>query len=253
VTRRVIAGNWKMYKTRPEARELIGAILSGAVSVDPSVELIVFPPYPALAAAAEQCRGTRVAVGAQNLHPEAEGAFTGEVSAAMLVECGATHVLVGHSERRAHFGEADALLARKARRALDAGLAPVFCLGETLAEREAGRTEEVIARQAEAGLAELRLEDLGRLLVAYEPVWAIGTGRTATAEQAREAHGFLRGRLRGRWGEAAASIPLLYGGSVKPENAADLLAQPEVGGLLVGGASLQAASFLGIARAGFVA
>ena len=245
----VIAGNWKMYKTRPEALALAEAILAGTGSIDPRAELLIFPPLPSLALLADRCEGTRLAVGAQNLHPEHEGAFTGEVSAAMLRDCGASHVLIGHSERRTLFGEDDAFLARKLRAALAAGLSPVFCLGETLAEREAGRTEEVIARQVERGLAELHAEDAARLLVAYEPVWAIGTGRTATTEQAREAHRFLRGRLAACWGGAATHVPLLYGGSVKPGNAADLLAQPDVDGVLVGGASLEAASFLAIAAA----
>lgn len=250
MSRRVIAGNWKMHGTRPEARALVESILAGIDRAPAETELLLFPPYLSIAPLAERCRGTRLRIGGQNLHPEPTGAFTGEVSAAMLAEAGATHVLVGHSERRALFGEADPFLARKLRAAIDGGLTPVFCLGETLEERETGLTEAVIARQAEAGLAALARADGSRLLVAYEPVWAIGTGRTATSAQAQEAHAFLRARLAGLWGPQARSIPLLYGGSVKPENAGELLRQADVDGLLVGGASLQASSFLAIAAAG---
>lgn len=247
--RTIIAGNWKMYRTRSEAVALVSGILAGAGPVPADRELIVFPAATALAAVAERCRYSRVAVGGQNLHPEREGAFTGEISAPMLIEAGATRVLVGHSERRAIFGEDDAFLARKVRTALDAGLEPIFCLGETLAEREAGRTDEVIARQVSEGLGRLLPTDLMKLVVAYEPVWAIGTGRTATPDQAEAAHRFLRGQLVERWGAAGAGVPLLYGGSVKAANSAELLARSEVNGVLVGGASLDAASFLGIATA----
>jgi triosephosphate isomerase (TIM) len=247
--RTIIAGNWKMYRTRPEALALVNAILAGAGPVPADRELFVFPAATLLATVADRCRYSRIAVGGQNLHPGREGAFTGEVSATMLIDAGATRVLVGHSERRAIFGEDDAFLARKVRAALDAGLEPVFCVGETLAEREAGRTEEVIARQIREGLGELSPDDAARLIVAYEPVWAIGTGRTALPEQAEAAHRFLRGQLVERWGSAGVEVPLLYGGSVKPGNSAELLAQPEINGVLVGGASLEAASFLGIAAA----
>lgn len=246
---KLIAGNWKMYRNRPEALALVDALLPGVAALPESVRVLVCPPFTALATVADRCRGSRLEVGGQNLHFESQGAFTGEISPPMLLEAGATAVLVGHSERRTHFGETDETLARKVRSALDHGLWPVFCLGETLAEREAGQTEEVIARQVLRGLGGLSDPDLDRLAVAYEPVWAIGTGRTATPDQARAAHQFLRGRLRERWGELAGRVPLLYGGSVKPENAAELLSQPDVDGLLVGGASLEAASFLAIARA----
>ncbi len=245
----LIAGNWKMYRTRAEGVALADELRQGVDALPPAVRLAIFPPFTALAAVAERCRGTRIEVGAQNVHPAAEGAFTGEISPPMLLEAGATSVLIGHSERRAHFGERDAWLAEKVRSALDHGLAPVFCLGESLEEREAGRAEEVIGRQVRLGLGALSGEDLGRLVIAYEPVWAIGTGRTATPDQAREAHRFLRECLREAWGDSADGVPLLYGGSVKPGNAAELLAQPEVDGVLVGGASLDAASFLEIAGA----
>ena len=247
--RRVIAGNWKMYKTVRQALELVDEILAGCSAVADEAELLVFPPFTALTAVAERCRGTRLRVGGQNLYPAPEGAYTGEVSPVQLAEAGATHVLIGHSERRRHFREEDAFLARKVAAARAHGLVPVFFLGETLEERAQGRTDEVIARQLQAGLVELRPEDLEEILIAYEPVWAIGTGQTATPAQARDAHAYLRGLLQRKWGTRAERIPLLYGGSVKPESAADLLAQPQVGGLLVGGASLEARSFLGIASA----
>jgi triosephosphate isomerase (TIM) len=245
----VIAGNWKMYKTRRESASLVEAILEGAERVSSHVDLVVFPPFTALAAVADLCQGRRLQAGGQNFHPANEGAYTGEISARMLLEAGATHVLIGHSERRQHFREDDAFLARKLEAALAHGLVPVFCLGETLDEREAGRTEAVLRRQVGGGLGALRAEELDRLLVAYEPVWAIGTGRTATPDQAREAHGWLRALLRERWGGPASRVPLLYGGSVKPENAKELLSQADVDGVLIGGASLEAASFLAIAAA----
>jgi len=238
-----------MYRTRSEALSLVNGILAGAGPVPTDRELVVFPPATALSAVAERCRYSRLDIGGQNLHPESEGAFTGELSATMLLEAGATRVLIGHSERRALFGEECVFLARKVIAALEAGLEPVFCLGETLAEREAGQTDMVISRQVADGLGGLPVADVARLVVAYEPIWAIGTGRTATPDQAEAAHRFLRGQLVERWGKVGDAVPLLYGGSVKPGNAAELLSRPEVNGLLVGGASLEAASFLGIALA----
>ncbi len=249
MSRKTIAGNWKMYKTRPEAIALTEGILAGAGGLSAGVELLVFPPFTAVAAVAERARASRLKVGGQNLHAAAEGAFTGEVSGRMLLEAGATHVLVGHSERRQLFGETDETLRRKVAAALDQGLTPVFCLGETLDEREGERTEAVIERQVSLGLADLAPATLSKILIAYEPVWAIGTGRTATPDQAEEAHAFLRRQLLSRWGETAATVPLLYGGSVKPSNAFELLSRSDVDGLLIGGASLEASSFLGIARA----
>jgi triosephosphate isomerase (TIM) len=245
----VIAGNWKMFKTRREAVSFAEDFVSGLAGVPAERELLLFPPFTAIAALADRCRGTRVGVGGQNLHPEPEGAFTGEISARMLLEAGASHVLIGHSERRQHFGESDNYLARKLKTALGSGLAPVFCLGETLEQREAGRTEEVLRGQVEAGLGGLTPKDAALLCVAYEPIWAIGTGKTATAEQARQAHVFLRRLFLRQWGESGGAVPLLYGGSVKAANAGELLRQDDVDGLLVGGASLEVASFLGIAAA----
>ncbi|MFN8549072.1 MAG: triose-phosphate isomerase [Candidatus Eisenbacteria bacterium] len=243
-----IAGNWKMNKTRAEARGLIESIAGAAGDLPPGRRLLVFPSFPSIATVAELA-GDRVEVGGQNFHPGREGAFTGEVSARQLLDAGASWVLIGHSERRHLFGEGDASLAAKLRSALDQGLRPLFCIGETLAEREGGETEAVLARQLRLGLALVESTERARVVVAYEPVWAIGTGRTATPDQAQSAHAFARGELAAAWGGAGRAVPLLYGGSVTPATAADLLRQTDVDGVLVGGASLDAASFLAIARA----
>lgn len=188
-------------------------------------------------------------VGAQNLDPHASGAFTGEVSAAMLTDCGCSHVIVGHSERRTLFGETSAEVAVKARVALESGLVPIVCVGETLAEREAGSTEEVIAAQLDAVVGELGIEAVAGVVVAYEPVWAIGTGKTASPEQAQAVHAFIRGRLAASDAEVAAGVRILYGGSVKPDNAAGLFSNPDIDGGLIGGAALNALDFLGICSA----
>jgi triosephosphate isomerase len=239
----LIAANWKMHGDAAGVQryleELLPFVEGGAV------EVVVCPPFTLLPAAVMIAAGSRIAIGGQNCHWEERGAFTGEVAPGMLVELGARWVIVGHSERRQHFGETDASAAARARAAQRAGLAVIFCLGETLEQREAGTTFAVLERQS-AVLAGL---DPGLLAVAYEPVWAIGTGRNATPDQAQEAHEFLRGRLAAGLGIAAArSLRLLYGGSVKPDNAATLLAREDVDGALVGGASLDAAAFSAIIR-----
>jgi triosephosphate isomerase len=208
---------------------------------------VVFPPATALPAVAQAMRGTAVKVGGQNMHFAREGAFTGEVSPLMLKDAGCTHVLVGHSERRHVFGEDDELVAKKTRAAADGGLIPVVCVGETLPEREAGRTLDVVERQLERALRQLSADEVGRLAVAYETVWAIGTGRVATPEQAQEVHAFIRKRIAITHGDpVAAAVRILYGGSVKPDNIAGLMALADVDGVLVGGASLAADSFLKI-------
>jgi len=230
---RLVAGNWKMHGSRESNRALLDAIVAADVAC------AVCVPFPYLAQVAERLRGTRVAWGAQTLSEHAQGAFTGEVSAAMLGEFGCRYVLVGHSERRHLFGETDAQVAAKFTAARAAGITPILCVGETLQERESGRTQEVVARQIEAVLAK---GGIGDAVVAYEPVWAIGTGRTATPEQAQEVHAFLRQRL-------AAQTCLLYGGSVKADNAAAIFAMPDVDGGLIGGASLVAKDFIAICRA----
>jgi triosephosphate isomerase len=239
----VIAGNWKMHKTQAETREFFAAFLPLVAGVK-HCEIVVAPPFTALAAAADAARGSEVIIGAQDLYWEPQGAFTGEVSAGMLVESGCRAVIVGHSERREHFGESDDIVARKTRAALDAGLHPIVCVGETLGEREEGRTEEILERQFHGAFPALTAQAFSPILVAYEPVWAIGTGRTATPQLAAEAHGFLRSVAASRFGhEAAARLRILYGGSVKPANIRGLMAMEEIDGALIGGASLDVKSF----------
>ena len=232
---RLVAGNWKMHGSLATNRALLEALVAGVRGV----ECAVCVPFPYLAQAAERLRGTAIAWGAQNVSEFAQGAYTGEVSTAMLADLGCRYVLVGHSERRQLYGETDAQAAAKFVAAQGAGLRPIFCVGETLAERDAGRTEEVVARQLDAVLAHSKFGDA---VLAYEPVWAIGTGRTATPQQAQEVHGFLRMRV-------GAATRILYGGSVKAQNAAAIFAMPDVDGGLIGGASLVAQDFLAICAA----
>jgi triosephosphate isomerase len=246
---RVIAGNWKMYKTVQEAEALVGALLP-RVSGLSDREIVLCPPFPALATVAAACRGTRVAVGAQDVHWEREGPYTGEVSAPMLTAVGCRYVIVGHSERRQHFGENDAVVNRKLKAVLAEGMRPILCVGETLEQRELGLTRAVVEIQLRAGLAGVNRGEVSRLVVAYEPVWAIGTGRHARPEDAQEVIAFLRSVLAELGGEEAAKeVPFLYGGSVKPDNIAGFLVQPDIDGALVGGASLDAESFAAIACA----
>lgn len=214
-----------------------------------SCQVAVCAPAPYLAQCQQLLSGTPVAWGAQDVSAHDAGAYTGEVSAAMLNDFDCHYVIVGHSERRAYHGESDETIGRKAARAIAAGLIPIACVGETLAEREAGQTEQVVQRQLEAVLAQLAGNDLEKLVVAYEPVWAIGTGKTATPQMAQDVHAFLRGRIAARDAQAAAGIQILYGGSMKPDNAAELLAMADIDGGLIGGAALKAADFLAIVRA----
>jgi triosephosphate isomerase len=249
VRQKLIAGNWKMFTNQASARALAAAIARGVDGED-RLRVAVCPPFPYLMAVADVVRGTTVALGAQNLYPEKEGAFTGEVSPAMLIDVGCRWVILGHSERRHVLDESDAFINRKVHAALAAGLGAIFCVGETLQERENNQTESVLQRQLTAGLQGLAATALGNLVIAYEPVWAIGTGRNATPEQAEEAHAFLRRRFADLFGEEPArALPIQYGGSVKPENVVSLLRQPNVDGALVGGASLKADQFLVIVRA----
>ncbi|HUI74032.1 MAG TPA: triose-phosphate isomerase [Candidatus Acidoferrum sp.] len=244
--RHVIAGNWKMYKTQAQTREFFSAFIPLVKDVT-HCDIVVAPPFTAICAAVEAVRGTRISISGQNLHWETDGAFTGEVSAPMLVEAGCTHVIIGHSERRQFFGETDATVAQKTKAAVLAGLTPIVCVGESLDEREHGRTEEVLSRQFIGGPGSLTPEEFSRILLAYEPVWAIGTGRTATPEIAAAAHRFLRHCAADEFTQAhASSLRILYGGSVKPENIPGLKAQQDVDGALVGGASLTAQSFSAI-------
>jgi triosephosphate isomerase (TIM) len=246
--RQLVAANWKMNKTVGEAEAFLAA-MTGRVSELGGVEVVVCPPYTALAAATAIASGSGIAICAQNVHEEDSGAFTGEVSIPMLADLGVAGAIVGHSERRQLFGETDEALARKVPALLDAGLMAILCCGETEGERDAGETEAVLRRQLEADLAAVAESDLGRVVIAYEPIWAIGTGRTATPEQAQEACEFIRGLVAERAAGPAAEIRILYGGSVKPDNAAELFALPDVDGGLVGGASLDPGDFTTICKA----
>ena len=232
-----------MYKTPSEAERFVKDFLPRVAGVS-GVEIVLAPPFPSLGAVAAMTRNTNVAVASQNLHFADEGAYTGEVSPRMVKESGAKYAILGHSERRQYFGETDESVNRKVRAARSAGLIPILCIGETLAEREAGTTFPVVERQLRGGLAGIPASAAGTILVAYEPVWAIGTGKTATPEQAQEVHAFLRGILASLWGDAAAgAVRVLYGGSVKPGNVSDLMSRKDIDGGLVGGASLSPESF----------
>jgi triosephosphate isomerase len=242
----VIAGNWKMYKTQAEARAFFEAFVP-LVAKSEHCEIVVAPAFTALGAAVESARGTKIQIAAQNLHWQNEGAFTGEVSAGMLVEAGCKGVIIAHSERRQFFGETDESANKKVKAALAAGLRPILCVGELLQQREAGETNAVLERQLRGGVGLLTEEQFSRIILAYEPVWAIGTGRTATPELASEAHEFLRQVSASLYGpERAAGLRILYGGSVKPDNIRGLMAQVDIDGALVGGASLDPKSFAAI-------
>jgi triosephosphate isomerase len=242
-----MAGNWKMYKTRAETKAFCDAFVPLVAGVDDR-DVLVCPPAVCLEAALAATAGSAVAVGAQTMHYAAEGAYTGELSAGMLDELGVSYVILGHSERRQYFAENDADLARKVRAALDAGLRPVLCCGETLDEREAGLTASKVGGQLDADLAAVGIDELAAVAVAYEPIWAIGTGKTATPEMAQETVGFVRRRVRERFGAAADGVRILYGGSVKAANIDALMAQPDIDGVLVGGASLDPQEFARIVR-----
>jgi triosephosphate isomerase (TIM) len=239
---RFIAGNWKMHKTVAEAEQFVGALLPRVAAVD-GVEIAVCAPFLALQALVDSARGSQLAIYAQTMHESDSGAFTGEVSAQMLAEIDVDGVVLGHSERRQHFNETDRALKLKVPKALEAGLTPILCVGETEEERERGETERKLRSQVQEGLEKVPVERLPEVVVAYEPVWAIGTGKVATPEQAQEAVAFVRALVGGFDGEAAERVRILYGGSFKPDNAADLLALPDVDGALVGGASLDPADF----------
>lgn len=245
--RKIVAGNWKLHGSREFATSLVTDIANGAP--EQGVELVILPPLPYLGELVDDFADTAVAFGAQDVSSNEKGAYTGEVSAAMLHEVGARYGLVGHSERRQFHHESSELVARKFAAALHAGLVPVLCVGETLEQREAGQTETVIASQLAPVLALVGGQGFQNAVVAYEPVWAIGTGRTASKEQAQDVHAFIRGEVAKVDARIADSLTILYGGSVKPDNAAELFAQPDVDGGLVGGASLVAADFLAIAQA----
>ena len=246
----VIAGNWKMNKTRPEAKALLEAIKPLVANAEGKVEVIACVPFTNLETAVNTTAGSNVKVGAENVHFEKSGAFTGEISADMLTELGVEYVVIGHSERRQYFGETDETVNKRTKAALAAGLKPIVCVGELLAEREADITEEVISRQIKLDFAGVSADDIKKTIIAYEPVWAIGTGKTATDEQAEDMHAYIRSVIADRYGkEVAENTSILYGGSCKPSNAPQLFAKPDVDGGLIGGASLDAASFMGIVNA----
>ena len=244
--RKIVAGNWKMHGTRESARALLDAIFAAPT---PVCEVIVIPPAVYLAELVQQCAGKGVALGAQDVSAQAQGAFTGETAASMVKDIGARYALVGHSERRQYHAESNELVAAKYAQAQAAQLIPILCVGETLEQRDAGQTESVIAAQLDAVIQRSSAASLAGAVVAYEPVWAIGTGRTASPAQAQAVHAFIRGKVRREDATISGSLQILYGGSVKPGNALELFAQPDVDGGLIGGASLVAADFLAICAA----
>lgn len=248
--RKVVVGNWKMHTTGAEARQLASGVVDGLGTED-RVSAILCPPFPYLALVGEILKGSRIALGAQNMYPENEGAFTGEVSPAMLLDLGCEYVILGHSERRHKLSESDAFINQKVRFALASGLDAILCVGETLEQRKANQTEALLDRQLSLGLADVNVDSLPRISIAYEPVWAIGNAdHHATPQQAEDAHGILRGRFEKLFGkEAAEAVAIQYGGSVEPDNAAAFLRRNGVDGALIGGASLKADQFLSIIRA----
>jgi triosephosphate isomerase len=244
-----VAANWKMNKTNAEAEAFMREFLPRAEDLAADVDVVVCPPFTALRTVSDSARDFRVRTGAQNIHEQDAGAFTGEVSAPMLLELGVEAVVLGHSERRQYFAESDAALARKVPKALDCGLLPILCVGETEDEREAGETERKLRQQVQLDLAAVDVARLSEVVIAYEPIWAIGTGKTATPEQAQAAIAFVRALVGDRDRDAAAAVRILYGGSVDPANAAELMGQEDIDGALVGGASLDPGRFLAIAEA----
>ncbi len=245
---KVMAANWKMYKTPNETGDFLREFLP-LVAGHNRDEIVVCPPYTDVAAALEAARGSNVAIGVQNVHWKADGAYTGEISAPMLLSLGVTHVIIGHSERRQYFGETDDTVNLRLKTALESGLTPICCVGEVLQEREAGLTDDVLRRQCVRAFHAISAKKAAKLIVAYEPVWAIGTGKTATPEIAAEAHAVIRREATEVFGEEfAGQLRILYGGSVKPENAKSLMSQEEIDGALVGGASLDPKSFAAIVK-----
>jgi triosephosphate isomerase len=239
----IIAGNWKMNMTATQARELASKLLPLVAAVKDR-DIVLGPPFTALSAVADTIKGTNVSLSAQNLHWEDKGAFTGEISAEMLLDLGCRYVIIGHSERRQYFGETDETVNKKVRQALKKGLLPILCVGETLAEREAGKLNDIINRQVKIGLKDISAEDMKKIVIAYEPVWAIGTGKTATPEQANDVHALIRQQVKVLFSvDIAEGLRIQYGGSVTPENVSTLMAMPDIDGALVGGASLKPESF----------
>jgi triosephosphate isomerase len=249
--RKVIAGNWKMYKNVDESAMLISELKDRLKDLSDTVEVIFCPPFTSLGIASQLLRASRLKLGAQNMHSQDDGAYTGEISGRMLKFIGCEYVILGHSERRTHFNESDEIINRKVKKALASELKPIVCVGETLDERERGLTEVVVTKQVRAVLDGIALVNIRLLVIAYEPVWAIGTGKNATPQQANDVHKLIRGLVSKMYNHSAGDgLIIQYGGSVKPENAVDLLSQPDIDGALVGGASLKAESFAAIVKAG---
>ncbi len=244
---KIIAGNWKMNKTTPEATELARGLIA-SVGQTERPRVVICPPYTALSEVAKTLKGSSIFLGAQNMYFKESGAYTGEIAPSMLLTIGVAYVILGHSERREYFAESDSIVNEKVKLALKTGLIPIVCVGEKLPDREKGLTEEVIAVQIDGSLAGLGEEEIRKIVIAYEPVWAIGTGKTATPEMAQQVHSFIRKRLRERFAAGAETISILYGGSVNAENAAGLMNQDDIDGALVGGASLKIDQFIGIIR-----
>jgi triosephosphate isomerase (TIM) len=247
--RKVIAGNWKMHKDLSESQNLISKLINELGKEDVNCDIIICPPFTSLSEAANLVKNTKIKLGAQNMHFEDKGAFTGEVSAAMLKSVGCEYVILGHSERRAIFNESDEIINRKIKKALGSGLKPIFCIGETLQQREGGIMNDVLKRQVTEGLQHISIGEMEKVIIAYEPVWAIGTGVTASPQQAQEVHVYVRQLINNIFGEdTAQELIIQYGGSVKPDNARELLSQSDIDGALVGGACLEADSFLKIIK-----
>lgn len=247
--KKVIAGNWKMNNDIQESQNLISKLISSLTGINANCEIIVCPPFTSLSEAGNLLKNTNIKLGAQNMHFEENGAFTGEISGKMLLSAGCEYVIIGHSERRTIFGETDQIINKKLKKALKDGLKPIFCVGETLEERENGIMKDVIKRQVLDGLADFHSEELKTMILAYEPVWAIGTGKTASPEQAQEVHSYIRELLRDHFSnEASEKMVIQYGGSVKGDNARELLSQNDIDGALVGGACLKAESFVDIIK-----
>ena len=244
--KKVIAGNWKMNNDLSESQNLVSGIISG-LGNDTTCDVIVCPPFTSLSEVNTLIKNTPVKLGAQNMHYENSGAFTGEISNSMLKSVGCEYVIIGHSERRTIFGENDEIINKKIKKALESGMKVIFCIGESLEQREEGITNEVVKKQIVNGLMNVTSDNLTNIIIAYEPIWAIGTGKTATPEQAQEVHSFIRGQIEEIYSkDSAENLQIQYGGSVKPENAVTLLSQPDIDGALVGGACLKAESFLSI-------
>jgi triosephosphate isomerase (TIM) len=248
--KRIIAGNWKMFNDITETQNLLSKITSGLSGVELNCEVVVCPPFTSLTEAGSLLKGSKIKTGAQNIYFEENGAFTGEISAKMILSAGCEFVILGHSERRQIFKENNEMINKKLKKAIQSGLRPIFCIGETLEEREKNVTNHVIEKQLTEGLKEISAEEFKVVVIAYEPVWAIGTGKNATPEQAQEVHEFIRNLVEELYNrEAASAVTIQYGGSVKPENAKELLSQKDIDGALIGGASLKADSFIEIIKA----